>query len=526
MKRISLFCIGVTVFFFGMPVMADTTYVIGTISNDTVWNTAGSPYIVTGNLLIDSSATLDVEPGVAIFINSLKNITVKGVLSAVGTSTDSIIITKYQGSWGRLRIKPSARCSLKYCRIEYAESSAIYNESDDSIYVGYSNIENNFTWCIIGGGIYNSGTITITNNRIYKNYAGLGAAGIWNNNYAIAIIKNNIISDNTVGMDGSETGIINLGTAIITDNIICNNGSTFETGGGIGNWSGGTATIMNNTIYNNPVGVWNDGFAEIINNNIYDNCGNGAGGIRNHGPAIITGNNISNNWGGGLCNTYDSVIITNNAISYNECSMWAYGNNIDNSGSNVIIKYNTIIDTGFGYYANDTLPSIYNSGAGVVICSTNIYAKYCSVYNDSTDSLIARYNYWGTTDTGIIDTRIWDFYDNSSKGIVIYKPFLDDSFKVGVKEQSIVNRQQLTVTTKPNPFIQSTVISYQLPVGGKVSLVLYDIAGSCVKMLVNEEKQVGSYSVCVDAKELKAGIYFIKLKTGNYQETKKVVLMR
>ncbi|MDI6840490.1 MAG: hypothetical protein QMD71_06565 [bacterium] len=56
-----------TSIFFGLLVVsstrADTTYVSGIIDTNTVWAPAGNPYIVTGNVLVDSAVTLDIEPG-------------------------------------------------------------------------------------------------------------------------------------------------------------------------------------------------------------------------------------------------------------------------------------------------------------------------------------------------------------------------------------------------------------------------------------------------------------------------------
>ncbi|MDD5530101.1 MAG: FG-GAP-like repeat-containing protein [bacterium] len=132
-----------------------------------------------------------------------------------------------------------------------------------------------------------------------------------------------------------------------------------------------------------------------------------------------------------------------------------------------------------------------------------------------------------TGGTGFGNPTLKWSYSNSTFGWIVASisiaPLSDIS---GVEENSDLGFLNVGLKIKKNPFVQSTMISYQLPVGGKVSLNLYDVSGSCVKTLVNEEKQVGSYSVCVDAKELRAGIYFVKLRTGNYQETKKVVLMR
>ncbi|MDD5528682.1 MAG: T9SS type A sorting domain-containing protein [bacterium] len=77
-----------------------------------------------------------------------------------------------------------------------------------------------------------------------------------------------------------------------------------------------------------------------------------------------------------------------------------------------------------------------------------------------------------------------------------------------------------------NPFIKSTTVSYCVPDKSNISLRLYDISGSCVKTLADGEKEAGSYSVTLNAKELKTGIYFVKLSADNYKLTKKLIVMK
>ncbi len=78
----------------------------------------------------------------------------------------------------------------------------------------------------------------------------------------------------------------------------------------------------------------------------------------------------------------------------------------------------------------------------------------------------------------------------------------------------------------PNPFNPTTVISYQIPVSGNTTLKIYDVLGNEVATLVNEEKPAGSYEVNFDARGLSSGIYFYKLQTGSFVETKKMILMK
>jgi uncharacterized delta-60 repeat protein len=78
----------------------------------------------------------------------------------------------------------------------------------------------------------------------------------------------------------------------------------------------------------------------------------------------------------------------------------------------------------------------------------------------------------------------------------------------------------------PNPFNPSTVISYRLSVNSFVSLKVYDITGKLVKVLVDEQKDAGSYEVRFDGTNLSSGIYFYKLETGQFTDVKRMNLVK
>jgi len=85
----------------------------------------------------------------------------------------------------------------------------------------------------------------------------------------------------------------------------------------------------------------------------------------------------------------------------------------------------------------------------------------------------------------------------------------------------------------PNPFNPTTVIDYQLPIVGYVTLKVYDILGREIT-LVNEEKIPGNYEVKFDGSNLSSGVYFYRLQAGDpslrsgqgFTETKKLILMK
>lgn len=78
----------------------------------------------------------------------------------------------------------------------------------------------------------------------------------------------------------------------------------------------------------------------------------------------------------------------------------------------------------------------------------------------------------------------------------------------------------------PNPFNPSTVISYQLSMNSDVTLEVFDVAGRKVATLVNQKKAAGSYETIFNASGLSSGVYFYKLKSGNFEQIKKMVLVK
>ena len=103
---------------------------------------------------------------------------------------------------------------------------------------------------------------------------------------------------------------------------------------------------------------------------------------------------------------------------------------------------------------------------------------------------------------------------------------------VGVEEEP---RDLLTsfvlAQNNPNPFGSSTVIAFSLPKESKVTLAIYDITGRMVKNLVDREMGAGNHTLRWDGKdqtgrEVTSGIYFYRLKAGDFTQTNKMVVLR
>ena len=73
----------------------------------------------------------------------------------------------------------------------------------------------------------------------------------------------------------------------------------------------------------------------------------------------------------------------------------------------------------------------------------------------------------------------------------------------------------------PNPFNPSTKIKYSVPEVSFITIIIYDLLGSEVATLVNEEKPVGTYELNWNAANLPSGVYFYRLQAGSFVQTKK-----
>jgi hypothetical protein len=78
----------------------------------------------------------------------------------------------------------------------------------------------------------------------------------------------------------------------------------------------------------------------------------------------------------------------------------------------------------------------------------------------------------------------------------------------------------------PNPFNPSTTIKFAIPENKFVNLSVFDMLGRKVAELVNEEVFAGKYEVKWDASAFSSGVYFYKLQSGNFEETKRMLLIK
>ena len=78
----------------------------------------------------------------------------------------------------------------------------------------------------------------------------------------------------------------------------------------------------------------------------------------------------------------------------------------------------------------------------------------------------------------------------------------------------------------PNPFNPNTTINYAVKERGFVQLKVYDVLGNEVATLVNEEKQLGNYSVSFSKNNLPSGVYVYSLLVNNFVQNRKMILLK
>ena len=127
--------------------------------------------------------------------------------------------------------------------------------------------------------------------------------------------------------------------------------------------------------------------------------------------------------------------------------------------------------------------------------------------------------------TGVFMVSNWknpEPLGNTTKEILKY---LNDVGSIGIQNNSGIVGYKLE-QNYPNPFNPKTVINYSLPKQETVSIKVYDVLGNEVATLINSKQNAGDYSVEWDAQNFASGVYYYKLSAGNFEQTRKMILVK
>jgi hypothetical protein len=115
----------------------------------------------------------------------------------------------------------------------------------------------------------------------------------------------------------------------------------------------------------------------------------------------------------------------------------------------------------------------------------------------------------------------WEYFDN---GFMPPNLTLHDIIS-DVPMSNVITEYKL-YPNYPNPFNPTTVIQFDLPKTGNVSLKVFDILGREIATLINEQKQAGLHKVNFNASGLSSGVYFYRIAAGSFSQTRKMVIMK
>jgi hypothetical protein len=152
-----------------------------------------------------------------------------------------------------------------------------------------------------GGGIWNNGTLTLTNSTVRGNATSFSGNGAGIFNTGTLTLSNSTVAGNSNSFSGGGAGIFNAGTLTLSNSTVVGNSTSFGPGGGIYN-AGGTLVLDNSTVSGNTGGlgggIENSGTTTITSSTISGNTtgfGGGGGGIANFGALTLTNITISGN---------------------------------------------------------------------------------------------------------------------------------------------------------------------------------------------------------------------------------------
>ena len=97
----------------------------------------------------------------------------------------------------------------------------------------------------------------------------------------------------------------------------------------------------------------------------------------------------------------------------------------------------------------------------------------------------------------------------------------------GVKRDRDIPAHAVISGNMPNPFNASTLIRFGIPADGPVDLGIYDVSGRLIAGVADGRYEAGYHEVgWTNAETARPGVYFLRLRTGSAEATRKIVIFR
>ncbi len=372
---------------------------------------------------------------------------------------------------------------------------------------------------LIGGEDPADGNV-ISGNSI----VGLEIGGVPPENHSVS----NTIWNNIVGLDPSQSSAIPNGHGIeiangawsdlIGKNVVAGN---YQSGIHIFGYDDSTKS-QDHIITENFIGTNSSG----------DHYPNGADGISIQGNvqnikigADLAGLHLPNT----IVSNHSSGISVVSDFGFNPAEILFRKNKVyQNDASNISLssQANNGIQPPYGLsFSNNTIAGIHDI-PNVLI---DIYKANINEFQPSA------YEWLGSTTAGANGVFSYEITDPSVEAVSLTATTINGNTSAFgylelitgvVRDDNKIPASFSLLQNYPNPFNPSTTIKFSLPKGGMVSLKIFNSLGEEVEELINEMKPAGNYSVSFDAGKLASGIYLYKLSAGNFNQIKKMILVK
>ncbi|MEP7167800.1 MAG: fibronectin type III domain-containing protein [Bacteroidota bacterium] len=395
------------------------TNVGGTIASNTTWDLAGSPYIVVNGITIDSAITLTIMPGVQVKYNGWFPVCVNGTIRAIGTP-DSLI--EFKSNLFIPNYYPGLYFSPSAPDYDFNTGTGNFLQYCKFLKAGYSGCN-----LALYGAIESDSATPYIDNCIFDD-----CYTVWEGNYLRGDFRftNNKVLNTTIEPLFNCSFVNPNKEAVFSCNLFKDNeiSSPMSAGFVIGGLAPGRYINFSNNFF--------------VSNNIST-----ALTVMIYKPLNFHHNTMyNNNIGIGyfivVMDTFQHNLFANNSV-----------------GEFLDIRDSLAVITNNNFLFNDTV-----SNFGDYLISNIIRQWYFSQHINGTS------NYWGTTDTAVINDLIYDYYDDTSHVQVDYLPVLTaPDIDAPISPVQNLTRINLTgnnvqLSWDPNP--ESDIAGYRIYWGG------------------------------------------------------------
>ena len=527
---------------------ADTIVPGGFVSE--TWTSAGSPYLIQGNITVHADSTLNIEPGVEVNFQGYYSLTVNGLLEAVGTETDSIqFITAESMCWFGIHFADTPGSShLAYCTVSRSGNSIVgvgaincINSDPVITHCRISDNQSHAEHSAYAGGIaLNNSNAEISWCDISNNKSGMYGGGINILNSSPVIAGCNI-SANKATQQGGGIYIAGNSSPIITGCAIERDTSNMY-GGGIA-VAGGEVTISDCTVgynkaYDGGGGISIFGGSVSLNGCIFEHnycqafSGQGGGIFANSGTltadhCTFFGDYVQQ-WevnGMEIHTGGNAAMTVTNSILYSDAYLIFSGSSLPAS-----VSYNDFLTDSFHWYFTGNIPPGLRE-LTQVNANGDSSDVYYNIFMEPMFVDFANGDYRLTENSPCIDAGDPNSpYDSDGTvadiGVYYFDPL------VGIDEHDEILSTQFSLSQNyPNPFNPSTVIEFDLPRRLNVSIVIFNLLGQVVAEVADQLYSAGSHQVTwnghsSDGKSVTTGVYFYRLEADDFVKTKKMLLLK